>query len=116
VTRRPLLDLDPAAVAYLPLEAMPGLLAALAAVQAAVAARLVDQPPAARRAPPEPGPDRGDRWLTVAQLAERLGRNVRWVYRRAHSWDFTVKDGKSLLFSERGLAKWMERHQVRNGP
>jgi hypothetical protein len=53
--------------------------------------------------------------LTVPQLAERVGRGKRWVYRRAHSWDFTVQDGKALMFSERGFERWIERNKLRNG-
>jgi hypothetical protein len=41
-----------------------------------------------------------------------VGRDPRWVYRRAYRWDFTIKDGKALMFSERGLEQWMERHRV----
>lgn len=53
-----------------------------------------------------------DRWLTVQQVAERLGRDARWVYRRARRWPFTVKEGKSLLFSERGLQRHMNANSL----
>jgi predicted DNA-binding transcriptional regulator AlpA len=106
-------------VASMPAEQLPALLAGLAALQGAVAARLVTVPAPERsgeRAEPDLGRN-GDRLLTVPQLAERLGRDKRWVYRRAHSpdWNFTVQDGKSLMFSERGLERWIERHRVLNG-
>ena len=112
----PALGMSVTDVASLPRESLPGLLVALAALQGAVAARLVAAPAPGRngeRAEPETGKN-GDRLLTVAQLAERLGRDRRYVYRRAHSagWDFTMKDGKSLMFSERGFAAWIERHRV----
>ena len=109
-----LLGLSPADVAEMPSEQIPGLLVALSAIQSAIAARLA--------VAPAPLPNRqreetSDRMLTVAQVAERLGRDKRYVYRRAHSkgWDFTARDGKSLMFSERGLAAWMERRRVDNG-
>lgn len=111
---RPLLALDPAAVASLPPEALPGLLATLAALQTAVAARLAVLPPSPVPSEPDPGRN-ADRLLTVPQLAERVGRGKRWVYRRAHSWDFTVQDGKALMFSERGFERWIERNKLRNG-
>ena len=47
-------------------------------------------------------PKTSDRWLKVSQVAELLGRDKRWVYRRARGWPFTRKEGRSLVFSERG--------------
>jgi helix-turn-helix protein len=89
------------------------LLPRVAALQAVLAVKLAAREPRVETPGPQPLPSRnGDHWLTVAQVAERLGRDRRWVYRRAYSWDFTVKDGKALLFSERGLAAWMDRHRV----
>jgi predicted DNA-binding transcriptional regulator AlpA len=114
------LPFDSAAVAEMPREELPGLLAHLAALTAAVAARLVAEPTpplhgiaTAPHCPPTLARDpKADRWLTVAQVTERLGLDQRQVYRRAHAWPFTVRLGKRLMFSESGLAAWMERHRL----
>lgn len=84
----------------------------LAAAEATIPARIIlerlpdggDQP-ADRVAEPSP-----DRLLTVTQAAERLGVDRRWLYRRADKLPFTKRLGPGTLrFSEKGLAKWMER-------
>ena len=116
--RMPQVGLTPADVAEMPAEAMPGLLVELGALQGAALARLAAIPSRNGEAslPPKPEPGRnGDSWLTSEQVAQRLGRDKRWVWRRARSWDFTVKHGNSLSFSERGLAEYMERHRLQDG-
>lgn len=84
----------------------------LADAEATIPARIIlerlpeagDEPPA-QVAVPAP-----DRLLTVAEAAERLGVDRRWLYRRADKLPFTKKIGPGTLrFSEKGLAKWMER-------
>lgn len=87
------------------------------AVLVALAARLASEPgPTPADSDPGPPPRQGskaaERWLTVAQVAERLGRDARWVYRRAHRWPFVAREGRSLLFNERGLVAYMERHRL----
>jgi hypothetical protein len=115
------LGLEPADVGKLSPEAIPALLVELAALQTAAAARLAGAAAASREAatpPPEPSRSGGDCLLTAAQLGQRLGKDARYVYRRAHSPDWsgiTVKAGKSLLFSEHGLAAWIERHRLEHG-
>jgi excisionase family DNA binding protein len=60
----------------------------------------------AREAPPEAV----DRLLTVEEVAERLGATPKYVYRQAGRWPFRRKlGGRTLRFSERGLARWLER-------
>jgi hypothetical protein len=109
------LGLDPAQVAQLPPEELPALLAGLAALQAAVAARLVALP----RPEPVREPEPRDRWLTVPQAAALLGKSPRYIYRRLYAvrdpWDFVTRDGRTVLIGERGLLEHMERHRVRNG-
>lgn len=87
---------------------------ALAALLAAVAGRLAE--PDVSSVPPVPPPikstGKSSRWLTAAEVAERLGRDRRWVWRRACRWDFTHREGRVLLFSEAGLNSYMERHRL----
>lgn len=91
-------------VAACPQHLLPGLLVA-------IAARMAEpEPPAPERDAEEPPARNGDRWLDVAAVAARLGKDRRWVYRRCSGWDFVVREGRSLMFSERGLSRWMERH------
>src|SRR5689334_6786254 len=73
---RSLLGLDPADVASVPPEALPGVLAALAAFQAAVAARLVGANPASASGAHERG---HDEMLTAEQAAPRTGMSRRWL-------------------------------------
>jgi len=50
-----------------------------------------------------------DSWLTPDEVAARLKRTRAWVYRQARSWPFAKRPSrKTLLISERGLARWME--------
>lgn len=89
-----------------PRSTLPGIIAL-------AAARLAAEPEP-EPLPPKPMPPlpQSRRWLTVAQVAERLGRDARWVYRRCHRWDFVHREGRSLLFDEVGLTRYMERHRL----
>jgi predicted DNA-binding transcriptional regulator AlpA len=104
----PLLGLDPSAVASLPPEALPGLLAALAAVQAAVAARLAVANPT-----PLGARESGhDEMLTAAQAAGRTGMSRRWLYANAKDLPFAVRTGQgSVRFSARGIEKWLAQRK-----
>lgn len=90
-------EVDPAAV--------PGLLTALAALQCALAARLVTTAPTQ-----EPGAN-GDALLTVEEVADLVRQDRAWVWRRArrHDWArFTVKPSRKVLLVRRaGLLKWL---------
>jgi hypothetical protein len=102
---------DPRRVAELTRDNAAAALAEASALLAALAARLAETqaepPPAAAKVPPAGKPVA--RWLTVAQVADRLGRDPRWVYRRCHRWPFVHREGRSLLFNEAGLTQYMER-------
>ena len=51
-----------------------------------------------------------DAWLTADEVAARLKHTRAWVYRQARRWPFAKRPSrKSLLISERGLTRWMER-------
>jgi hypothetical protein len=77
--------------------------------------RELEREPEAELRPTPPPQRRPARWLTVAEVAERLGRDVRWVYRRANRWPFAVREGRALLFDERGMEAYFERHRLGDG-
>jgi excisionase family DNA binding protein len=51
---------------------------------------------------------RDDRLLTVDEVAQRLSISSHAVYRRASGLPFTVRLGRHLRFSERGLEEYLE--------
>jgi predicted DNA-binding transcriptional regulator AlpA len=96
-----LLDLD---ISAIPTDQLLPTLTRLAALQSQVAARLMATPA------PEPAADEPDRWLTTAQVAERLQCSLKHIYRHQKSWPFAKKlSAKQWRFSERGLEKWLSR-------
>jgi predicted DNA-binding transcriptional regulator AlpA len=105
----------PERTADVPTDRIPGLLAqiaaeqsALAALQTALAARLVTAPDSGTR------PEAGDRLLTAADVATALGVTVRWVQRRARRLPFARKLSEhAIRYSEAGLRRWMAyRHRA----
>ncbi len=101
---------DPARVAEMPPEAIPGLLCHLAALQSALTARLL----AASTGNGQPGPAAEDRLLTVKEAAEKLGVSEDWLYRKAGKLPFTVRLGsRQVRFSERGIEKYIRQRQGR---
>ena len=54
-----------------------------------------------------------DRNLDVPELAERMNMSVPWVYRHGAGLPFAVRVGRRLLFSERGLERYLERQTRR---
>jgi hypothetical protein len=88
------------AVAFAAPSVLPGLVAALAALQGAVAARLVGGP--------RPGGPAA--LLTAAEVGARLGLRVAQVYRRADRWPFTRRLGpKTVRFDSAGLESFLGR-------
>jgi excisionase family DNA binding protein len=97
------LDLDPAGVALCDI---PATLTALAALQTALAARLMAALPALTPA----APATVDKMLTVKEVAERLRCSIKTVYRRVekHEFPFACHNGsRGWIFSEQGLTKWL---------
>jgi excisionase family DNA binding protein len=80
---------------------IPSLLCHVAALLAALAAQLSGSPTDTH----------DDRLLTVDEVAERLALSRHAVYRRAAELPFLIRVGRHLRFSERGLAKYLERRQ-----
>ncbi len=90
-------------VAALAPEIIPPLLAQLAALQSALAARLLTAPQNGH--PPEPVTE--DRLLTPQEAATLLSVTPRWLYRHAKGLPFTRRlSRKTLRFSETGLRRW----------
>jgi predicted DNA-binding transcriptional regulator AlpA len=78
----------------------------LAGLQVALAARLRCAP--TRRMQPDVGEP--DRLLEPADVAQRLGVKVRWLYAHADQLPFTRRLGRKVLrFSESGLKRYMSR-------
>jgi predicted DNA-binding transcriptional regulator AlpA len=53
--------------------------------------------------------DQADRVLGVKAAAERLGRSESWLYREAARLPFTVRTGRGVGFSERGLEDFIRK-------
>ena len=88
---------------------IPAALTALAALQSALAARLISTPSPNH----EPTTETEDRMLTVRECAERLRRSTKWVYRRVKTLPFARCLGpRSWVFSQRGLEKWLARQRT----
>jgi predicted DNA-binding transcriptional regulator AlpA len=96
---------EPGRAADVPAEAIPGLLAQLAAAQTALAGRLLAMPSGTARAPSE-------ELLTVEEAARRLATTPDWLYRRARRLPFAVRVGpRQLRFSSAGIDRYIRLHQ-----
>jgi excisionase family DNA binding protein len=89
---------------------IPAALAALAAWQSQLAARLLRAPASAPAAIATADGD-NDKLLTVEETAERLRRSTKWIYRRVKTLPFARHLGRSWVFSEQGLEKWLARQK-----
>ncbi len=101
---------DPSQVAALAPESIAPLLATLAGLQTALAARLLTFPNGHRN------PDGEDRLLTVHEAAILLNVSPDWLYRRAPRLPFTVHLGRHLRFSSVGIARYIRQRQGRYSP
>lgn len=87
------------AIAHIPSEGLPAIVLQLAALQAAIAARLAGVSDAE---------DRPDRLLTVKETAPILGMSEDWLYRHAAGLPFTRRTGRrTLRFSERAVRRYV---------
>ena len=77
-------------------EDIGAVMAQMAAIQLSLATRLVAEGT-------ERVQDEGDNLLTVDEAAARLKCSSDWLYRRAKRLPFTVRVGRNLRFSERGI-------------
>lgn len=101
-TSRPL-ELPPMeAMDALPLEALPAVLAELAALQGRAAARLCQSATSGRRDGEHP-----TRLLTAAEVAARTNLSRDYVYRHASRFPFARRFGRAVRFDEAGLERWL---------
>ena len=99
-------EFDPASI---PVERIPFVLAAFAAWQSALAARLIATPATIA----ETATETDDRLLTVQECADRLRKSPKWVYRRTRTLPFARCLGpRSWVFSQRGLEKWLAQRRT----
>jgi hypothetical protein len=101
---------SPERAAEIPPAQVPALLAQLAAVQLALAARLSAAAGNGHAGTAPSGPDRN---VGVQEAAGLLGVSPAYLYRKAAALPFTVRIGRRLLFSVEGLERWNRRRQGR---
>ena len=51
----------------------------------------------------------GDRLLTAKEAAGRLGKSKDALYRHANKFPFTMRDGRQVRFSEKGIEKYIRQ-------
>lgn len=86
-------------------EERAALVVSLAARLARLGACLTQVPDSA-----SPKPDRN---ISIEEAAERLGVSRRYVYAHAGDLPFSRRVGRRLLFSERGLERWLRQQSRR---
>jgi len=101
---------DPARVRDLPPEAARDLLLRVVGLQTTLLAQAFS-PSASGDGQPEAPAE--DRLLAVKEAAGKLGVSTDWLYRRATNLPFTVRLGRQLRFSERGVERWIRQRQGR---
>lgn len=102
---------DPGRAAALPADAAERLLTQAHVVEGALLGRLL----AARANGPAGGNGQAessrDRLLSVKEVAQKLGLSEDHLYRHRDEYPFTVREGRRILFSERGIEDWIRRRQ-----
>ena len=103
------LDLFSLDAGSIPVDQIPAAMAALAALQTQLCARLMTP-----GQEPQPGPAaEPDVMLKVDEVAARVRKSTKWVYRRAKTLPFARRLGpRSWVFSEHGLEKWLARQKA----
>jgi predicted DNA-binding transcriptional regulator AlpA len=91
---------NPQRVGEIPEREIPPLMVQLAALQSALAARLLQS---------AAGTDPADRLLEVDEAAHKLGVSKSWLYRRSARLPFIVHMGRKLMFSEQGIEKYIRQ-------
>jgi hypothetical protein len=96
----------PEMVAELRVELAEALLARCHTLEGALFARLL-----AARTNGGPVASEEDRLLAAADAAERLATTEDWLYRHARELPFTVRSGRQLRFSSRGIERYIREKQ-----
>jgi hypothetical protein len=60
-----------------------------------------------------PEPVETEALINVAAAAQRLGVSKDWLYRHARNLPFTVRQGRRLLFSARGIDRYIRSREGR---
>ncbi|OFV96321.1 MAG: hypothetical protein A3F68_07660 [Acidobacteria bacterium RIFCSPLOWO2_12_FULL_54_10] len=100
---------DPAKAANLPPEAVPSMLGELERLRAILWVRLT----AGNHDGQGQLASNGDRLLDVEEAARKLGKSKDYLYRHSRDYLFTVRDGRSLRFSEQGIEKFIRQRMAR---
>lgn len=102
---------EPEAVSRLTADVVEALLGKCSVAQGALVGRLL----ALRASGSGPGDHSadGDRLLDVEEAARKLGKSKDHLYRHAGDYPFTVRDGRSLRFSEQGIEKFIRQRMGR---
>lgn len=90
----------------MPTDKIPAVIAALAAKIGIASAKIL----ALRSTDNAATPDEN---LSAPEAARRLGVSPDYLYRNARKLPFTVRIGRRLLFSARGLDRWNRNRQGR---
>ena len=99
---------NPGVLGQVATEEIAGLLTELAALQTSLAIRLLnDSADRAQDAAAE------DRLLDIEEAAGKLGVSKDWLYRRSDKLPFTVRIGRALRFSGRGIEKYIRARSGR---
>jgi predicted DNA-binding transcriptional regulator AlpA len=97
---------DPSQVNEIPPQSIPAILTQLAALHNALAARLLVANENAEGHPE-------DRLLGIEEAAQRLGVSISWLYRRSSRLSFVVRMGRKLVFSLRGIERYIKQRAGR---
>ncbi len=95
---------DPARVSDLPPEEIPALRGKLAELDTLLLGRWLQSGNGQSQTSAD-----GDRLLNVVEAARKLGKSKDHLYRHADDYPFTVRDGRSLRFSEQGIEKFIRQ-------
>ncbi len=96
-------------IANLTPEQVPDVLGQLEQLKAVAWAQLLT--PNGRN--PSAGVQAPDELVNAREAARRLGLSLDYVYRHARQLPFTVRVGRQLRFSSRGIERYIERRQAR---
>lgn len=88
-----------ASLRQMPAEQLPELLGELEVVRATAMMRLTSPPVV----------NQHDSLLSIEDAANRLGMSVKWLYANHPELPFARKQGKRILFSERGIDQYISR-------
>ena len=97
---------DPDVARQLTADQVEALLAACSVCQAALVNRLLVLRASSNGQGQAQGS--GDRLLSAKETADRLGVSLHYVYKHAHQFPFARHEGWRVLFSERGLERYLQ--------